>query len=384
MPGDPLGQLVASEIARPEVGSDHPGALQDREGTVERGDGDVVPEIVGQLGGGTRTVGAAQSRHHGGAVWGVARTVAGEPPPHLFVHACHSASSAVPLIKNDSHYKVHMEWLVDPFETAAQQRALIAGLLAALALAVVGTWVVIRGMTFLGDALAHGVIPGVALALLLDVSLLLGAAAAAVVMIGGIHLVHRQTAFSEDTGIGLLFVGMLALGVLIASRTEEESEHLEEVLFGDALAVGAGDVVVAAVVAAVTVAVAVLFHRAFLALAFNEQKAQVLGLRPALAHFTLLALLTIGIAGAFQTVGTLLVFGLLIGPAATAALVVRRVPVMMLVAASIGVSSVVIGLVVGHHAGVSPSAAMSLAPIALFFVVLGARSVPHLQARVSR
>ena len=94
-----------------------------------------------------------------------------------------------------------MDWLIEPFELAAQQRALLAGCLAAIALAVVGTWVVIRGMTFLGDALAHGIIPGVALALLVDFSLILGAAAAALVMIGGIHLVHRQTAFPEDTGI---------------------------------------------------------------------------------------------------------------------------------------------------------------------------------------
>lgn len=268
-----------------------------------------------------------------------------------------------------------MDWLIEPFELAAQQRALLAGCLAAIALAVVGTWVVIRGMTFLGDALAHGIIPGVALALLVDFSLILGAAAAALVMIGGIHLVHRQTAFPEDTGIGLLFVGMLAVGVMLASRVEAGSEHLEELLFGDALDVTGGDIALIVIVLAVTLLLAWAFHRPLLALAFNEQKAEVLGLRPRLAHGVLLGLLTLTIVGSFQTVGTLLVFGLLIGPPATAALLVRRVPVMMAVAALIGVGSVGVGLVAGHHAGVSASAAMAVAPIVLFFSVLGLRSI---------
>ena len=276
-----------------------------------------------------------------------------------------------------------MEWMLEPFELASQQRALVAACLAAVALAVVGTWVVIRGMSFLGDALAHGIIPGVALALLLDFSLIVGAAVAAVVMIGGIHLVHRQTTFPEDTGIGLLFVGMLATGVILASRTEEEAEHLEEILFGDALAVGSGDLGLLAVIAGVTLMVAGLFHRPFLALSFNEQKAEVLGLRPRLAHAVLLALLTLTIVGSFQTVGTLLVFGLLIGPPAAAALVVRRVPAMMALAAVIGVGSVVVGLAIGHHAEVSPSATMALTPIVLFFVLLTGRSLAQRRARAS-
>ena len=274
-----------------------------------------------------------------------------------------------------------MDWLIEPFELASQQRALAAACLAAVALAVVGTWVVIRGMSFLGDALAHGIIPGVALALLLDFSLIVGAAVAAVVMIGGIHLVHRQTTFPEDTGIGLLFVGMLATGVILASRTEEEAEHLEEILFGDALAVGSGDLGLLAVIAGITLVVAALFHRPFLALSFNEQKAEVLGLRPRLAHAVLLALLTLAIVGSFQTVGTLLVFGLLIGPPAAAALLVRRVPAMMALAAVIGVGSVVVGLVIGHHADVSPSATMALTPIVLFFVLLSGRSLAQRRAR---
>ncbi len=274
-----------------------------------------------------------------------------------------------------------MGWLIDPFEFAFQQRALLGGSLAAIALAVVGTWVVIRGMTFLGDALVHGVIPGIALAILLDFSVLVGAVVAAVVMIGGISLVHRQTTFSEDTGIGLLFVGMLALGVILISRTPSFSSELTTVLFGDVLGVTSGDIAVGMAVAILAIAASALLYRPFLALSFNEQKAQVLGLRPALAHWALLGLITAVIVGSFQTVGTLLVFGLLVGPPATAALLVRRLPFMMLAAAVIGVVSVVAGLVISFHFDTAGSATISLVPIVLFFLVLAGRGV---MARGSR
>jgi ABC-type Mn2+/Zn2+ transport system permease subunit len=276
-----------------------------------------------------------------------------------------------------------MDWLTAPFELAFQQRALVGGSLAAVALALVGTWVVIRGMTFLGDALVHGVIPGIALAVLLDFNLLVGASLAAAVMLMGINLVHRQTTFSEDTGIGLLFVGMLGLGVILISRTDSYSGSLTGILFGDALGVSTGDVAVLAVVAAITLTVSALLYRAFLVLAFNEQKAELLGLRPRLAHGALLALITLTIVGSFQTVGTLLVFGLLVGPPATAALLVQRVPLIMAVASLIGVLSVIVGLVISFHYDTSGSATMAVVPIALFFLVLTGQSLAERWAKPS-
>lgn len=267
-----------------------------------------------------------------------------------------------------------MDWLIEPFELAFQQRALLGGSLAAIALALVGTWVVIRGMTFLGDAMVHGVVPGIALAVLLGFSPLIGAAAAAVVMIVGINLVHRQTTFSEDTGIGLLFVGMLGLGVIVISRSDAFAGNLTTILFGDALGVDRADVVVLAAVAAITVVMTLLLYRPFLVLSFNEQKARLLGLRPRLAHGAMLAMITLVIIGSAQTVGTLLVFGLLVGPPATAALLVRRVPMIMIVASLIGVLSVFIGLVISYHADISGSATMAMVPIVLFFAVLVVRS----------
>jgi ABC-type Mn2+/Zn2+ transport system permease subunit len=268
-----------------------------------------------------------------------------------------------------------MDWLIEPFALAFQQRALLGGSLAAIALALVGTWVVIRGMSFLGDALVHGVVPGIALALLLGFNVLIGALGAAIVMMLGINLVHRQGTFSEDTSIGLLFVGMLGFGVILISRTDSYTGSLTEILFGDALGVTPGDIWLLGGLLLVTLLGTGLLYRPFLALAFNEQKAQLLGLRPRLAHGALLALITLAIIGSFQTVGTLLVFGLLVGPPATAALLVRRVPAMMALAAIIGVVSVAVGLIVSYHANTSGSATMAVTPIAFFFLILTTRSI---------
>lgn len=268
-----------------------------------------------------------------------------------------------------------MEWLTEPFELAFQQRAMLGGALAAIAASVVGTWVVIRGMTFLGDALIHGVIPGITLAILLDFNVFIGAALAAVVMIAGINLVHRQTVFSEDTGIGLLFVGMLGLGVIFISRAPSYGGGIAAILFGDTLGVQTSDIQVLMVVTGLVLLTSIIFYRPFLVLSFNETKAKLLGLHPAFTNAALLALVTLSIVGSYRTVGTLLAFGLLVGPPATAALLVRRVPAMMVTSAVIGIFSVAAGLLVSYHANTSGSATMAVLPVVLFFLVLAGTSL---------
>lgn len=268
-----------------------------------------------------------------------------------------------------------MDWLTDPFAAQFMQRALLAGLLAVVASSVVGTWVVMRGLTFLGDALAHGVIPGMALAVLWGFDLTIGALATAAVMVAGITFVNRRARLSEDTAVGLLFVGMLALGVVIISKSRSFTTDVQSLLFGDVLGVTTGDLRLQAVAAAVVVAVTVLGYRAFLALSFNEVKAGSLGLRPGLTHLALLALIAVAIVASFRAVGTLLVFGLLVGPPATAALLVRRVWLTMLVAIALGWLAVVVGLVLSYHHGTAAGATMAGASVALFFVVLLAQEL---------
>jgi ABC-type Mn2+/Zn2+ transport system permease subunit len=263
-----------------------------------------------------------------------------------------------------------MEWLLEPFALGFQQRALLGGALAGLMSAVVGTWLVLRGMSFFGDAFVHGVVPGIAAAVVLDINPVIGAAVAALIMVLAIESVHRQTDLGEDTAIGLLFVGMLALGVVIMSRLDTYSGSLTTILFGDALGVTGTDLIAQAVLAVIIVAAAMILYRPLLALAFNPDKAELLGMRPKTTHAALLILIAAAVIGSYQSVGTLLVFGLLVGPPATAALLARTVPRMMALAAIIALLSVWIGLTISYWLGTAGSATMALVPIVLFFIVL--------------
>jgi len=263
-----------------------------------------------------------------------------------------------------------IEWFTEPFMLGFQQRALVGGILAGLMCATVGTWLVLRGMAFFGDAFTHGVVPGIAAAVALDFSPLLGAALAAAVMLLLIETVRRHTMLSEDTAIGLLFVGMLGLGVVIISKVDSYTGSLTSILFGDALGVTREDLVWQLVLGAVVITSSILLYRPLLALSFNEQKAYLLGMRPKQAHAALLVLIATAVIGSFQAVGTLLVFALLVGPPATASLVSRTVPRMMIGAAALSVVSVWLGLVLSYHLGTAASATMAIIPVVLFFLVL--------------
>ncbi len=263
-----------------------------------------------------------------------------------------------------------IEWFTEPFTLGFQQRALIGGILAGLMCSVVGTWLVLRGMAFFGDAFTHGVVPGIAAAVAFNFSPLLGAAIAAVVMLLLIETVRRHSSLSEDTAIGLLFVGMLGLGVVIISKVDSYTGSLTSILFGDALGVTREDIAWQVALGAVVIGASILLYRPLLALSFNEQKAYLLGMRPRMAHAALLVLIATAVIGSFQAVGTLLVFALLVGPPATASLVSRTVPRMMLGAAALSVVSVWLGLVISYHLGTAASATMAIIPVAIFFLVL--------------
>lgn len=267
-----------------------------------------------------------------------------------------------------------MDWLIEPFLLGFQQRALVGGLIAAALCAVVGTWLVLRGMSFFGDAFVHGVMPGIALSVVLGFDAHLGAALAALVMLAGISLVHRATTLKEDTAIGLLFVGMMAIGVVIISLSDSYTGSLTAILFGDALGVTWEGIVRQGVIAALVLVLALVLYRPLMALSFSPAKARSLGMRPRLTHALLLVMIGAAVIGSFQAVGTVLVFGLLVGPPATAALLTRTVPQMMALAVLLGAAGVTIGLVLSYHLGTAASATMALVPIAMFFVVLAGRA----------
>lgn len=274
-----------------------------------------------------------------------------------------------------------LNWLFDAFGSDVTRRALLGGVLAATMTSLIGTWVVIRGLAFFGDAMAHGVLPGIALAVVWGFDLTLGAALSAVVMVIGISSIRRTTRLSDDTGIGLLFVGMLALGVVIISKQPSFSGDLTGFLFGDVLGVRNNELIIGAVALVITIAGVVIGHRAFLALSIDTDKAATLGLRPGVAHVAMLLLLSLTVVSSFRVVGTLLVFGFLVAPPATAMLLVRRVPVAMVTAVGFGWLAVIVGLTVSYHAETAASATVAGVAVAQFFVVLLVTEVARLASR---
>ncbi|WP_245665197.1 zinc ABC transporter permease AztB [Nocardia sienata] len=271
-----------------------------------------------------------------------------------------------------------------PFEVTFVQRALWGGLLVSCLCALAGTWVVVRGMAFLGEAMAHGMLPGVAVAALLGGNLLLGAVVSASAMAAGVSVLSRNRRLSTDTGIGLLFVGMLAIGVILISRSRSFAVDLTGFLFGDVLATRPGDLLFLLTALGAALVITILGHRAFLALAFDPRTAQTLGLHPRRAQIALLALLTLAIAASFHVVGTLLVFGLLVAPPAAATYCTHRIPRIMLLAAGFGALATITGLIISWHAGTAAGATIAATAVGIFFATAtGARLRAALRDRPS-
>ena len=271
-----------------------------------------------------------------------------------------------------------MNILITPF--AANDfmlQALIAGTLVSIACAVAGTFVILRGLAFIGDALAHGVLPGIALAVLIGFPGVLGAALGAAFMIGGITLITQRSRLSFDTAIGLLFVGMLSLGVIIVSRSGSFSGDLTRILFGDILGSSIPAIIVQAAVTAVIILLAIICARPFLLLSFDPEQAQVAGFSSRLYHNLMLFMIAATVIVSFQTVGTLLVFGLLLAPAGAGALIARRIHVMMLWAAVFGIVSMYAGLLISYYFALAAGASIILVTVAIFFVVFTVQNIRY-------
>jgi ABC-type Mn2+/Zn2+ transport system permease subunit len=263
-----------------------------------------------------------------------------------------------------------VSWWVAPFtENPFLLRALLAGVLVALSCAIAGTFVVLRGLAFLGDALAHGVLPGVAAALLLGAPGIVGAAIGATLMIAGVNLVTSRSRLSSDTAIGLLFVGMLALGVVIVSKSDSFTGDVVGILFGEMLGASWSGLAQQAIALAVIAAAARIFARPFLLLSFDPEQADVAGWSSRRCQLVLLVMVALTVIMSFQTVGTLLVFGMLIAPAGAGALLAHRLGSMMAWAAGIGSASVYVGLLISYHFDFAGSASIVVVAVTTFFVI---------------
>jgi ABC-type Mn2+/Zn2+ transport system permease subunit len=269
-----------------------------------------------------------------------------------------------------------MDIFISPFaDNGFMLNALVAGTQVSIMCAIAGTFVILRGLAFIGDALAHGVLPGIAVAILVGFPGIIGAAIGAAVMIGGITLITQKSRLSSDTAIGLLFIGMLSLGVVIVSRSTSFSGDLTRILFGEILGIDMQAIIIQLVATVVIAALAFICARPFLLLSFDPEQAEVAGFRVRIYHNIMLFMVAATVIVSFQTVGTLLVFGLLIAPAGAGALLARRIEVMMLWAIIFGVISMYSGLLLSYYFNLAASAATILVTVVIFFIVFAIQNL---------
>jgi manganese/iron transport system permease protein len=261
-----------------------------------------------------------------------------------------------------------MNWLFQPLAYEFMQRGLLASTIVGILCAMMGTYVVLRGMAFLGDALAHAILPGVAIAYLLHGNLLIGALIAAVVIALGIGLFSRQGTIKEDTAIGILFAAALSLGVALISSIQTYAVDLSHILFGNVLGVSSLDLWLTAGLGLVILLAVVLLYKPFLIISFDSILAATLRLPAELLRNLMLVLLAMTVVVSLQTVGVGLAAAMLVTPAATAYLLTRRLASMMIVSAMLGALSSIVGLYLSFYLNIVSGSAIVLTATTFFLL----------------
>ncbi len=258
-----------------------------------------------------------------------------------------------------------IDWIVQPFTFDFMLRGLAAGILIGISCAVLGAFVVLRGMAFIGDAMAHTILPGIVIAFLSGANLTLGALIAAVVTALGIGWFSREGQVREDTAIGVTFSGLFALGILLLSRVQSYRD-LTHILFGNILGVTVPDLAIIAGVTVVVLIAVSLSYKELLVTSFDPGHAISIGLSPSAVRYGLLLLLALTVVTAIQAVGVVMVVALLVTPAATANLLTRRLRPIMGLAALFSAVAALIGLYASYYAGVASGATIVLALTGMF------------------
>lgn len=265
-----------------------------------------------------------------------------------------------------------MDFLLAPLVYPFMIRALIASIIVGIVCGVVGSYVVLRGMAFLGDALAHSILPGVAIGYLLGKGakgpIFWGAIIAAVLASLGIGALSRLTKLREDASIGIIFAGMLALGIAIISSVKNYAVDLAHFLFGNVLAVSWGDLALIAGLGTAVIITVMAFYKEFMVIAFDPILASTLRIKADLFNYIFLATISVTVVVSLQTVGVALAVALLITPAATAYLLANRLPAMMALSAAIGVVSGITGLYFSYYLGLASGASIVLVATAFFLL----------------
>jgi manganese/iron transport system permease protein len=262
-----------------------------------------------------------------------------------------------------------IDWLLDPLSYGFMQRGLMASLMVGILCAVVGCYVVLRSMAFLGDAMAHAILPGVAVAYLLKGNLFFGALVAAVIVALSIGFFTRQGTMKEDTAIGVLFAAALASGVALISTVKTYALDLTHILFGDVLGVSTTDLFLTAGVGLTVLITILLLYKEFLIVSFDPLFAATLRLPVETLRTLMLILLALTIVVSLQTVGVGLVTAMLVTPGATAYLLSKRLSTMMVISAALGAVSTVSGLYLSFYVNVASGAAVVLVATGIFVLV---------------
>lgn len=265
-----------------------------------------------------------------------------------------------------------MSFLLQPLSYEFMQRGMLAAVLVGIVCAVVGTYVVLRGMAFFGDALAHTILPGIAIGYLLTGGarepLFWWALGTAVVAALGIGAISRNAEIREDTAIGIVFAGMFALGVALISTVRSYAVDLSHFLFGDILSVSAQSLWLILIFGGAVLLVIFAFYKEFMTLSFDPVLAATLRLPVGMLNNLLLGLIAVTVAVSLQTVGVALVVAMLVTPAATAYLLTRRLSQMMLLAGVFASLAGVIGLYLSYYLSIASGAAIVLTAT-MFFIL---------------
>lgn len=279
-----------------------------------------------------------------------------------------------------------INFLLEPFQYPFMLRGLAAAAMVGILCAIVGSFIVLRGMAFFGDALSHTILPGVAIGYLIGGGdrgpLFWWAMLTAVISAISIGAISRSTRIKEDTAIGIIFAGMFALGIAMISTVRSYTVDLSHFLFGDVLGVTQNDLILIAAFGSAILFIILAFYKELVVISFDPILAVTLRLPHRLLEYLLLVLIAVTIVVSLQTVGVALMVAMLITPAATAYLLTRRLPVMMALAALIGALSGVIGLYLSYYANIASGSAIVLVATAVFLVTF--LVVPRRKSLASR
>jgi ABC-type Mn2+/Zn2+ transport system permease subunit/Mn-dependent DtxR family transcriptional regulator len=264
------------------------------------------------------------------------------------------------------------QYILEPLRYEFIQRALVASITIGISCGLIGTYIMLRRLSLIGDALAHAVLPGVVISFMVagkgQLTLFIGAVISGIVTALLIGFVNRNSKIKEDTSIGIIFTGAFALGILLVSQLKQVHIDLSSYLFGDVLGVSTGDIILSLIIMIVIMLSVILFYKQLLVTSFDPTMAVTIGISTTLVHYMLMGLLSMSIVAGLQSVGVVLLVAMLITPPATAYLLTDSLKKILFVSSVLGMVASVVGLFLSYHFNFSSGASIVLVAVAFFLI----------------